>query len=104
MSWRDSLPKPPAQYDPYNEADVENIIKLYDVKIHREDNPPIPGWGVVYVAGGGIMCPFLKGDNENGNRAKKVIALSVYLHITGVDAGLCDTLAYWFIQGPEFVT
>jgi hypothetical protein len=100
MNWRDQLPEPPSQFDPLDEAQVETVLNMYDVKIEADHNPVLPGWGVLYKGGGGIMCPFLKGD-EDGKRARAVIALSVYLHVVGVDAGLCDRMAYWFIQGPH---
>lgn len=99
MSWRDRLPKPPDQFDPTDAEQVESLLKLYDVEIEADNNPTYPGWGVLYKGGGGIMCPFLK-DDSDGSRARAIIALSIYLHRTGVEAGLCDTLAYWFIQGP----
>lgn len=100
MNWRESLPEPPHQFDPTDHEQVESLLRLYSVEIEADNNPHLPGWGVLYKGGGGIMCPFLKGD-EDGKRARAVIALSVYLHVVGVEAGLCDRLAYWFIQGPK---
>lgn len=97
--WREDLPEPPVDFDPSKPEQVEALLKTYNVEISRDDNERYPGWGVLYKGGGGIMCPFLQGDKD-GQRARAVIAFSVYLHLKGVNVALCDRIAYWYIQGP----
>jgi len=99
-SWRDGLPEPPDDFDPSEPEQVEQLLKTYNVEISKDESEPLPGWGVLYKGGGGRMCPFLKGDDD-GKRARAVIAFSVYLHLKGVNVALCDRVAYWYIQGPE---
>ncbi len=97
--WREGLPEPPSDFDPDDPEQVEALLKMYNVTIEEDNSPTYPGWGVLYKGGGGVMCPFLRGDTD-GKRARAVIALSVYLHVVGVNVALCDRIAYWFIQGP----
>lgn len=98
MGWRDELPIPPADFDPDDQEQVEALLKTYNVEISADHSPIYSGWGVLYKGGGGIMCPFLPYDPD-GKRARRVIALSVYLHLVGVNVALCDRLAYWFEHG-----
>ncbi len=98
MNWRDELPELPTIFDEEPQA-IELFLEKFNVKIEADYEKPCSGWAVGYSGGAGIMCPFLKGDDD-GKKARKVIALSVYLHLKGVDASLCDRLAYWYVQGP----
>lgn len=94
--WRADLPEPPDQFDPLDEEHVEQIIKQYNVEIEADHNEKYPGWGVLWKGGGGIFCPFLKND-EDGRKARAIIALQIYLHAIGVEVSICARLAYHFI-------
>jgi hypothetical protein len=85
-------------YDPRDKVQRDALLTAFGVEIRREDGEPRAGWSRLWKYGGGIICPLVPEDE-----ARSIIALSCYLYLVGVEVGLCDTLAYLYFRGPDWV-
>lgn len=84
------------RYDPRNEEQARLFLSTFQVTIRKETEAPFIGsWSALWRHGGGVVCPPMPEEE-----AVKLIALSCYLYLVGVEGSLTDELAYWCIRGP----
>lgn len=86
-------------FDPLNQAQQTAFLRDFNIKIFNDQNaedPRFSGWSITWRYGGGLVCPPLPERD-----ARIIIVLSCYLLLCGVDGGLVDELAYWYVRGPQ---